>query len=307
MDRDEHAHTSATLCLGGQPLQCEIDVYHVLAGDAVSAHLARLRVTKVSMRCGDTHGAPPSELPRRTCASICRSMRSISSRSLRAPGRSFLFPRTSSGMPASALSLPSCGFSRLCSSLRARSMVPWSAASTTKLGRWEACKGGETGVGGFRTAKKPWSLGHAHNSVHASAISFPHAAEARLAAQVPQLRSTESGQHAWHASAAARFHVAHGRKHTLMATLPLVTLRMLKPTVGIMSSLKEPVCSPQAQRPGERSALWRAQRRVFDTDTATCTRAPSRQSPGGRAPTVHPSSPRDAPQLRSPATSCQPR
>ncbi len=36
-------------------------------------------------------------------------------------------------MPANGFSLPSCGFSRLCSSLRAISSVLWSAASTTNL------------------------------------------------------------------------------------------------------------------------------------------------------------------------------
>lgn len=33
------------------------------------------------------------------------------------------------------------------------------------------------------------------------------------------------------------------RSHSLMVTLPLVTLRMLKPTVGIMSSEKPPVAT----------------------------------------------------------------
>ena len=97
----------------------------------------------------------------RSCASVCRSMRSISSRSVSAPGRSFLLPstcsaqgdcaqlysltnvapsvasagalRTRRGMPARGLSFASAFLRRLCSSLRAISILLWSAASTTNL------------------------------------------------------------------------------------------------------------------------------------------------------------------------------
>ena len=53
------------------------------------------------------------------------------------------------------------------------------------------------------------------------------------------------------------------RSHSLIVTFPLVTLRMLKPTVGIMSSEKPPVCAPphvSGGRPaaaGRLAACWR--------------------------------------------------
>jgi hypothetical protein len=59
------------------------------------------------------------------------------------------------------------------------------------------------------------------------------------------------------------------RSHSLIVTLPLVTLRMLKPTVGIMSSEKPPVC---ADHPGRAEREWH--RRMFA--------APRSPSAGGR-------------------------
>jgi hypothetical protein len=62
-----------------------------------------------------------------------------------------------------------------------------------------------------------------------------------------------------------------------MDTLPFVTLRMLKPTVGIMSSLNAPVCARGAQRVSPHGACngdARATRARLRR-----TRGPARQAP----------------------------
>lgn len=77
-----------------------------------------------------------------------------------------------------------------------------------------------------------------HNGIDPSAIALPHAPEPWLATNVPNLQ--------WY-----RIHVIKRNCfntelwqckciHTLMVTLPLLIFLMLKPTVGIMSSLNWP-------------------------------------------------------------------
>lgn len=93
---------------------------------------------------------------------------------------------------------------------------------------------------------------NSHYSVHASTVTLPHASEPRLSTYVPYLwtghrtfmSNTDAGQ-PWQNTTrlleALRLKTRVYR-HTFIVTLPFVTLRMLKPTVGIMSSLKCPDC-----------------------------------------------------------------
>ena len=251
---------------------------------------------KVSMQSRDSHCALPGVQPRRTCASICRSMRSMSSRSLRAPGKSFLFPRTSSGMPASALSLPSCGFSRLCSSLRASSMVPWSAASTTKLGGAQTgVGGGQSGVGGVRTAAPP----------KASAPRARTQWRSRLCSIVPTCCGSASGRPspttAEHTVSSARLararRLAPGRRGPpthLDGDVALGHFAHVEAHGGNHVFTEGARLQPTNKRPTRAVRAAASQGRVFGADKETSRRAQPRRSPAAHAGSQHPFTPRTA-------------
>lgn len=103
-----------------------------------------------------------------------------------------------------------------------------------------------------------------HNGVDSSTVTFPHASEARLTTDVPYLRGEERSLNAqalerWAQSCRPerpewfQCDLQHYllRGHTFIVTLPLVTFRILKPTVGIMSSLNWPDCCRRKQKVGE--------------------------------------------------------
>lgn len=90
---------------------------------------------------------------------------------------------------------------------------------------------------------------HLHYSVDSSAVSLPHAPEARLPSYIPDLhdrRSTNKTRQQLFSEMPAFCTDALlcvCARDTFIVTLPLVTFLMLKPTVGIMSSLNCPDCA----------------------------------------------------------------
>lgn len=98
---------------------------------------------------------------------------------------------------------------------------------------------------------------NSHYSIHSSTITLPHASEPRLSAYVPYLRA-EVTIHTLAKQALVShdktlldylkwFLYRHEFSHTFIVTLPFVTFRILKPTVGIMSSLNWPDCRRKMQ------------------------------------------------------------
>lgn len=140
--------------------------------------------------------------------------------------------------------------------------------------------GGRPGEAGVATPA------HLHNGTHSAAIALPHAAEAGLSPDVPELgekrvqwSQRQAGRQP-NPPASQAPHPLTGAPPlpgpppsapTLMVTFPLVILRMLNPTVGIMSSLNcpdwreksgldtgqkwtGPACTSHRQRPGQSSS-----------------------------------------------------
>jgi len=141
---------------------------------------------------------------------------------VRAPGRSFLLPRTNTGISAS------CGLSsKLRSSVLAASSLSWSAASITNLlfQKWTLANKMSRFFPFFFKSKlkerreKKQILGHSKSRSSSKGATYT------MALTPLQYLSHMLLNRGW-----------PPMSQSFIVTLPLVTLRMLKPTVGIMSS-----------------------------------------------------------------------
>jgi len=161
----------------GEPLEGDVDVDLVLGRDRVAAYFSvgdglEIPVFKsnTKKKQGVNLDLGPGVKKKRWQTYIF----SMTCSTVRAPGRSFLFPRTRMGIDAS------WGFSsRFLSSVLAASNLSWSTESTTKLRMCmsrQRCKKGHS--------ERALSV---HNRVDATAVTLPHASETGLTADIPQL------------------------------------------------------------------------------------------------------------------------
>lgn len=117
-----------TFSLLNQPLQCNIDVHLIFGRNGITRYFSvgnGLQVSMKRMHISKKIAGGHKWLAERTRKTYKIS---INSSTFKALGKSFLLPRTRTGM------FDSCGFSnKLFSSVRAASILSWSAASTTNL------------------------------------------------------------------------------------------------------------------------------------------------------------------------------